>query len=1046
MTTNAPINAPMTGSGLIQAFTRHPVAANLLMLLMLVAGFFGLPRINTQFLPSVEVPNISISIAWPGASPTDVADNILEAIEPEVRFLDDVKEVIAYAREGAATVSIEFNPNADMQKAQADVEQAIASITTFPDDSEEPSIRRRNFYEGIARLAISGPYSEQALKVIAKRIRDDLLGRGVDRVVINGVRDEEIWIEVEQEALRRLDLNLAEIADRISSSTRDLPSGTIEGDVERQVRALGEAETPESYANIEIRSLPSGEKILLRDIATVEARFDDDDPRGFLGGGPAIELAIQRAATADTLTSSRVVDEYLAELLPTLPPNLSVTLYDVRAARLQQRIDLLLRNGIGGLAIVLVVLFVFLNARIAIWVAAGIPVAMMMTLAVMWLTGQSINMVSLFALILTLGIIVDDAIVVGEHTATLHQRGMSALDAAETGAGRMLIPVTAATLTTQAAFLPLFLVRDVIGQIMVALPLVVVAVLAASLVESFLILPGHLYHALRRREYRPGRFRRTFDAGFGWVRDVPFRALASLAFNWRYATVALSIAILVIAFGLFSGGRVKFQFFPSPEPEIITGRVVFAAGIPSDQASKILQQIEAALFQGEEKLTGGESKIVTSTFSILGRSGNVQDDSVASISVQLSPSEERDIRTRQILSAWREAVPALPGVDRVVIAGRHGGTPGRDLDIRLMNAPSEVLKQAALEVRDLLTQYSGVTSIDDDLPFGKQELVLELTPRGKALGFTIQDVGVQVRGAFQGTIATRFARGDEEITVRVMYNQDDRSFEGFRDLYLQAGSGRRVPLSEVVSIRENVGFSIIQRRDGRNSVSVTAEVDNLIANNRELVEALNAGPVEEIAQRYNIEYEFAGREQERANAFVDLRLGLAIALGLIYLILAWVLGSYARPLAVMLIIPFGVIGAILGHYVMGFPLTILSFMGLLGLTGILVNDSIILVTRLDERLAEGEALGPAAIGASQDRLRAVLLTSLTTIGGLMPLLFERSLQAQFLLPMAITLVFGLAVATALVLFLVPAFVGIGADIGRFMRWILGRQKQIVAAE
>lgn len=1041
-----PLGRKTSGSGIIRTFTRHPIAANLLMLLMIIAGVVGLLRIKTQFLPSVEVPNITITMSWPGASPNDVSQNILEAIEPEVRFLDDVSEVVAYAREGVASVVIEFNPDADMQKAQSDVEQAIESITTFPEEAEEPEIRRNNFYEGIAKLAISGPYSEEALKAFAKRIRDDLLAAGVDRVVISGMRSEEIWVEVKPDALRRLDLSLSDISERISRSTRDLPSGTIEGAVEQQVRALGEAETPETLANVEIRSLPTGEKILLRDIAEVSARFVEDEPQGFQNGRPAIELAIQRAAAADTLTSSRVVDEYIAELIPTLPPNLEVEKYDVRAARLQQRIDLLLYNGIGGLLLVLLVLFVFLDTRIAIWVAVGIPVAMMASLAVMWISGQSINMVSLFALILTLGIVVDDAIVVGEHTATLQQRGLDALDAAERGAGRMLVPVTAATLTTQAAFLPLFLIRDIIGQIMIALPLVVIAVLIASLVESFLILPGHLHHALKKKKYEPGRFRVAFDRGFEWVRSNPFRRLATLAFNWRYTTVALSLALLIVAFGMFSGGRVKFQFFPSPEAENIIASVVLGAGTPRDDATEIITRIESALKDAEAKLTDGEGGLVKSTFTILGQSGRTQDDNVASINAQLTASEDRSIRTVDILNAWREAVPSLPGVDRVVITGRRGGPPGRDLDIRLMNAPSDILKQAALEIRDLLTQYDGVSAIADDLPYGKQELVLELTPRGRALGFTIQDVGVQVRNAFQGAIARRFARDDEEITVRVRYAENSRGLEGLREFYLRAPSGRQVPLTEAVSIREQAGFSIIQRRDGANTVSVTASVDSEVTTNRELVEALGAGPIDQIIRKYNIDYEFAGREQERAKAFVDLRLGLVIALGLIYLILAWVLGSYARPLAVMFIIPFGVIGAIVGHFVMGFPLTILSFMGLLGLTGILVNDSIILVTRLDERLAEGESLEDAAVGASQDRLRAVLLTSLTTIGGLLPLLFERSLQAQFLLPMAITLVFGLAVATALVLFLVPAFVGIGGDFGRFKNWLLGREEKIVAAE
>ena len=448
--------------------------------------------------------------------------------------------------------------------------------------------------------------------------------------------------------------------------------------------------------------------------------------------------------------------------------------------------------------------------------------------------------------------------------------------------------------------------------------------------------------------------------------------------------------------------------------------------------------IEVALRQAENDLSNGAGGLVTNVFSVMGKSGRTTSDNVATINVQLAASEERDIRTRDILKAWRDAVPRIPGVERVAISRRRGGPPGRDLDIRLFGAPPEILKQAALEARDLLGEYPGVSAVADDLPYGKQELILELSPRGAALGFTIQDIGTQVRNAFEGSIARRFARGDEEITVRVMQNEGNRGIEGLRSLYLRSPSGRQVPLLEVVNMREQVGFALIQHLDGKSTVSVTAEVDNKITTNTELVAALAAGPIPELARKYNLGFKFAGRNEERAQSFADLQTGLVVALGLIYLILAWVFGGYFRPLAVMIIIPFGVIGAIVGHYIMGFPLTILSFMGLLGLSGILVNDSIILVSRMEERLADGEDMAAAAVGASQDRLRAVLLTSLTTIGGLMPLLFERSLQAQFLLPMAITLVFGLGIATLLVLFLVPAFIGIGGDINNFVRWLLGR--------
>jgi len=1028
------------GDGLVALFTRHPNAANLLMILMLIGGIFGLTRINTQFLPTIEIPNVTVTVVWSGASAEDVEANIIAAIEPEVRFIDDVREVRSVAQEGIAVINIELNQGADMQKAEAEVERAVDLITTLPDDSEDPKVTRSTHFEGIAKLALSGPFSEVALKQFAKQIRDDLLNAGIDRVTFSGVRDEEIWVEVRPEALRRLDLTLTDISRRIAESSRDMPSGTLRGDVERQVRALASAETPKTLATMEIKSLPSGEKVYLRDIAEISNRFDDRAPTGYQDGVRAIEIAVKRATSADTLRSAAILDEYLERIRPTLPSTLKITKYEVRADRLVERINLLVRNGLGGLAIVLVVLFVFLNARIAFWVAVGIPVAMMMTVTVMWLSGQTVNMISLFAMILTLGIIVDDAIVVGEHTATLHARGLSALDAAEGGAGRMLLPVTAATLTTMAAFLPLFQIRDVIGQIMVALPLVVIAVLLASLAESFLILPGHLRHALKGPRKVPGAFRRNFDTGFAWFRDHPFRWMAERAYNWRYTTVALSLALLVASYGLTVGGQVKFQFFPSPESERISGNIVFGAGTPREDAVTALKRIEAALHGAESRLTNGAGGVITNVFSIMGKSGRTTSGSVATVNVQLAASEDRDVRTREILKAWRDEVPRIPGVERIAISPRRGGPPGRDLDIRLIGAPPEILKQAALEVRDVLSQYPGVSEVSDDLTYGKQELVLELSPRGAALGFTIQDIGTQVRNAFEGAIARRFARGDEEITIRVMQNAENRGIDGLRTLTLRSPSNRQVPLTEAVTIRERVGYAVIQHIDGKSTVSVTAEVDKEVITNIELVEALATGPIPEVARKYNIDFKFAGRNEERARSFADLKVGLFIALGLMYLILAWVFGGYFRPLAVMTIIPFGVIGTVIGHYLLGFPLTILSFMGLLGLSGILVNDSIILVSRLDERFAEGESLASAAVGASQDRLRAVLLTSLTTIGGLLPLLFETSLQAQFLLPMAVTLVFGLGVATLLVLFLVPSFIGIGNDIGLFINWLLGRDR------
>lgn len=1108
-------------------FVRHPNAANLVMAMLILFGAYGLVQLNTQFFPTIKTNRITVSVSWPGASAEDAETNILQALEPEVRFIDGVNEVVSYAREGSASIQLEFVQNADMQKALSDVEQAVTGVSSLPEDAEEPKVSFREWYDRVARIALTGSFSEEALKVFARRIRDDLITRGIDQVSFSGMRDEEYVVRIPEREMRRLDLTVAGIADSVASNTRDLPSGNLEGAVEKQIRTLSEGKRPADIERIDIKTFPSGEKIRIRDVGSVKREFDKDQTRGFSGGERAIELTISRAVSADTLKSARILDDYLAEIRPQLPSSLKLVKYEIRADVLMGRINLLLSNGLTGLILVVGVLYIFLNARIALWVAAGIPVAMMATIGVMWMSGQTINMMSLFALIMMLGIIVDDAIVVGEHTATRFALGDSADMAAENGAGRMIAPVMAASLTTVAAFMPILLVRDIIGQIMSAIPLVVVAVLIASLIECFLVLPGHLAHSLRPRprvvwswwrqgtlaaamalfvmglasrpdiEVTPfldapaeflgawkatfgevgfdiavivaafivaglvelvfflvwkrnksgpssgetGWFRRSFDAGFARFRDGPFRAFVALSFRWRYVTLSIAAASLIIAFGFFAGGRVGFVLFPSPEAENLRATVYFNAGIPEEQAVSGLKAIEASLRTAEKRLTKDDpQELVVASYVTLGEAGRNRGDNIAGIDVQLTASEVRSIRSPDIVQAWRRALPDMAGIRRVAIFERRGGPPGRDLDIQLQNAPAAQLKAAALEVQDLLSAYPGVSGVADDLPYGKPELVMELTPRGRALGFTVDSVGRQIRNALQGAVARRFADGEEEIAIRVQQGlAEGRGASSLRDLGLRATSGEYVPLGEVVTLLDRQGFSAILRTNGKTSVSVTADVDFDVTSNEAIVQKLQAGTLADIAARHGVEYRFSGRAEERKKSFYDLKIGTLIALGCIYLILAWVFASYFSPLAVMAIIPFGIVGAVFGHYLLGFKLTILSLIGLLGLAGILVNDSIILVSRFDERREEGEGLLQAAVGASQDRLRAVLLTSLTTIGGLLPLIFEQSIQARFLLPMAITIVFGLGIATLLVLFLIPALLGVGGDIAGLYRALYNRR-------
>ncbi|MEO1693609.1 MAG: efflux RND transporter permease subunit [Pseudomonadota bacterium] len=1029
------------GGGIISLFVRHATAPNLLMLTLILIGLFAATRLNRQFFPNIVVPIISVNVAWPGASAEDVERNILDVLEPELRFIDDVDEVISYAREGNATITLEFPTGVDLSKAQSDVEQSVSRVTTLPEEAESPVISRIAFFDPVGKIAIWGPFSEQALKAYAKQIRDGLLNAGIDKVELEGARDEEIRIKLREYELRRLGISLDEVATRVRENTNDQPAGTLEGAAELQLRAGRGRKTAEEIANIEIKSPSSGEKIRLRDVAEITTAFDRDGTIGLVNGQRAIEISVQRSLTADTLKTMDAMLAYVETARQTLPPTLNIRTYQIAGELVQQRLNILVVNGLQGLALVLIILFIFLNARVAFWTAAGIPIAMLATLGVMYATGQSINMISMFGLIMMLGIVVDDAIVVGEHTTTLEQQGYSRLDAAEGAGHRMLAPVMAASLTTIAAFIPMMMISGRIGDILLAIPLVVIATLIASLVECFLILPGHLRHGHRATK-PPNRIRRGVDNGVDWLRERVFGPLIDVAYAWRYTTAAVLIGGFIVAIGLMAGGRVNFVFFPTLPPENLTAKVEFAPGVPRpqqiaaiDKISDSLSAVEANLLQKANATRAEdapeEKTLIVSTFSVVGKAGQSRGNNLAEMAVQLTSTETRTVRANDIISAWQKAVPDVPGVERITIAGVRGGPPGRDVDVRLQNAPIETLKRAAEELKGKLTGFPGISAISDDLPYGKQELVFELTPKGTALGFTSQSVGRQIRNAFEGAIATRFARADEEITVRVQRTQERDGITALNDVYLLSSNNERVPLTEIVTISERQNFSLIQRRDGVRTVAVTADLNTDVLTTEQAVERLEAEIMPELSAKYGITYAYAGRAEETGDSFRDLGAGSILALALIYIILGWVFADYWKPLAVMAIVPFGFVGAVIGHYMMGYAITIISMIGLLGLAGILVNDSIVMVSRLNERQREfGEPLQKAATLAARDRMRAVLLTSITTIAGLVPLMFETSLQAQFLIPLAVTIVFGVAMATVLVLILVPAVIGIGADIGR----------------
>ena len=1021
---------------MIKLFARHPTAANLLLAAMLVAGLLALSRMNKQFFPNYGIDAVLISVAWPGAGAEDVDNTIVQALDPEVRFLDRVKRVISNSQDGLANIRIVFEAGTDMQAAVADVEAAVSRVATLPEDSETPWIRRVVRYENLLRIVVSGEFPERTLKTWANRIRDGLIRDGVDEVEMVGVRDEWILVEADQQRLLALDLPISEISARIAGASRDIPAGDTGGRAVSRVRSLGLAHTAEEVAAIEVRAFPDGRRLTVGEIAEVSEAWNEDQPRVWFNGRPAVELIVKRATTADALETAEAADRFLDALVPTLPPGVSVHRYDAAAELIDQRIDLLVRNGIGGLVIVLVVLFLFLNARTAIWVAAGIPAALLAAMALAWALGHAVNMVILFGTILAIGLVVDDAIVVAEHAETRARRGDDPLQAAMEGARRMAGPVFSSSLTTIAAFLPLILIGGIIGQIIREIPIIVVLALVASLVECFLVLPGHLRHALAATaasaEGRASRFRQRFDGGFRRFREGPFRRLVGRALVHRYLVLALAVGLLFVSVGIAASGRIGFTFFPSVEPNNVFANLRMVPGTTREETLERLLQIERAAAAAAG--TFGDPGLVHTSIVVEGitrtqspAGPRQRDDTVGAVVVQLVDSDKRDVRTEAFVRSWRDSIGPVVGADTLTVRAQTGGPPGREIDVRLSGDSLDDLKAAAGRVKALLASYPGVSAIGDDLAYGNREMQLRVTPAGRALGFDIARAGNQLRSALQGDTALRFARSDEEVEVRVRQTENPG---GLGTLYLFGPNGTEVPLSAVVTVTPSSGYDVIRRERGRREVSVTAEVDETVTTNNVVLTALRRDGLAEIAGDEGLEWRFAGKAEEQAETFADMGVGAAIGLAGMFLVLAWIFGSYTRPLAVLAVVPLGFIGVSLGHFFTGFDLTVLSMIGMIGLSGIVINDSIVLIAAISDHEQEGKSPLQAIEDGACDRLRAVILTSLTTICGLLPLCFETSLQAQFLIPVALTIVAALATATLLILFVMPAMLAVGHDLQR----------------
>ncbi|MEH6388543.1 efflux RND transporter permease subunit [Pseudomonas profundi] len=1025
-------------SSAISFFVRHKVAANLLMLIMLGGGVLGLMRMNIQFFPTFALDFVTVRVIWSGAAAEDVEQAITQPLEQRLRNIENLKSMTSTSAQGVSSITLEFREGTDPIVALDDARQQVDEFRNLPGDAERPEVTRVARYEPVAKILLYGPLADHELRSAANRLEIDLLDHGVDRVEIRGLPEQQISIEISNQRLQELGMSLDQVAERVAAESRDLPAGLAgELDAARELRAVEQRRAPEQFANLPLEP-GEGNHLRLGDVANIRQEAMRNQPELRFKGYPAVELILQRAENGDSLVAAEILNDWLAEVRPTLPPDLSLHVHDQAWEAIDERISLLINNGVGGLALVILLLYFFLPGRVALWVAVGIPTAFLAALAVFWLIGGSINMISLFALIMALGVIVDDAIVVGEDADAHFRNGEQPGLASDGAAHRMLWPVVASSLTTIAAFMPLLMIGGIYGSILGDIPTVMICVLIASLLECFLVLPHHLRNAFQPKPINTGTgwlrsvgnrvdaVRARFDVGFDRFRQQRFRRLSELSLRHRGATLACALVSVILTVGLISGGRIGFSFFPTPEPQVLNASVSFVAGTPREQVDQFLIHLQETLNDTEQAL--GEDLILTAVVSLgevtgpsgMGRAG----DQLGSIMVELQSPDHRDVRNQQFIRAWRERIELPAGIDRLVINERTGGPPGKDINVRLTGDDPVQLKDAADALGVMIASIGGVISTEDDMAWGREQLIYSLTPYGQALGLSTESLGRQLRAAYDGRLAQIYQHRSDEIEVRVQLPRKEREqLASLGDMTIRLDDGRFVPLGQVATFSAGQGFEALRHAEGHLAVEVTADLDPTQTTAGEVMEVIN-GVLPDLAAAHNVRYSFEGRSADQRETMADMKAGLIIGLLLMYAVLVWVFTSWTTPLIVMSVIPLALVGALLGHWFMGLHMTILSMFGLFGLSGIVVNNSIILVSFYQDQRKLGLDINDAISEAVVQRLRAVLLTSLTTIGGLLPLLFETSLQAQFLIPMATSIAFGLGFSTMLVLLVIPALLSV----------------------
>ncbi len=1009
----------------------HSVTANLLMLVLLVGGFFMGFRIKKEVFPYFELDRVQITVPYPGASPQEVERGIILAIEEAVQGLEGVNEVRASAREGVGTVTVEMIEGENLQKLGQDIQSEVDRITSFPEEAEEPRVvivSRKRF---VVSLALYGDQSEGVLREYAEYLRDRLLqDPDITQVELVGVRNYEISVEISQDKLRTYNLTIEEVAQRIGRTSVELPGGAVKtpgGDI--LVRVKERKDYGREFGKIPIITANDGTQVLLEDIADIKDGFEETDHAATYNGKPSVMIEVYRVGDQTPVSVSNAAKQVVEAVNQELPPGLVVVLRNDRSEIYRQRMELMVKNGIIGLGLVFILLALFLEARLAFWVALGIPISFMGSLFFLPALGVSINMVSMFAFIVTLGIVVDDAIVVGENVYHHRQRGVPWFKASVSGTREIAMPVTFSVLTNMIAFAPMFFVPGIMGKVFKQIPVVVISVFAISLIECFLILPAHVGH---QKQFRKGFFSRINDRqqrfSKAFVRFVKRRygPLLGLALRWRYVTMSLGVAVLLIVAGYVKSGRMGFELFPKIESDYAKVTATLPFGTAFQKTEKVQQMLVKAAQEVVDE-NGGKT-LMEGIFARI--NGNQAD-----VRIYLTPPDKRPMSTAQITERWRERVGAIPGLESILFESDAGG-PGRGpaISVELSHKDIGLLEKAAAEVADALGFYPIVKDIDDGFSPGKQQIDFQIKPEARSLGLRSKEVARQVRHAYYGAEALRQQRGRNEVKVMVRLPKIERISEyNLEEMILRTPNGSEIPLRYAVTIHRGRAYTDINRRDGHRIVTVTADARPR-SKAGEMSESLKSETLPELKNKYpGLTYSFEGRQADRRESMQSLMRGLLAALVVIFVMLAIPLNSYIQPLIIMAAIPFGIVGAVLGHLIMGYSLSVLSMFGVVALSGVVVNDSLVLIDFANRKERAGMSRRDAIHQAGIHRFRPIILTSLTTFGGLSPMIFETSRQARFLIPMALSLGYGILFATVITLVLVPSFYLIIEDIRQLIR-------------